>query len=110
MNYGYYLTGWRGGYSQRSKGGTYGLRFGRLRKVLIEGKPDYLELHLTGRGDVRVIVTAGFWNRCPEVRHREIGAWIMGQGIKMPWPSGKPPRFPIERVGRNSFRVGTAIR
>jgi len=47
----------------------------------------------------------GFWKQCPEFMADEIYDWYLMQGLPIPWPSGKPPRFVIERVEGQHFRV-----
>jgi hypothetical protein len=103
MNARQHLTGWHAGPTGQP-GGTYGLRFGRFR-TLVEGRPKFIELLLAGEKPISVRVTAGFWNRCPEVRAPEIREWMQNLGITFPWAGGVPPKFPFERIGPNQFRV-----
>lgn len=97
-----YLTGWHSG---KWPGGTYGLRFGQLRDILIEGRPVTIKIRLEGEAPFQAVLTRGFWNQCPEVRSPLIRDWILKQPVRRPWPKGLPPYFPVDRVGRNDFRV-----
>lgn len=96
------LTGWHSG---KWPGGTYGLRFGKLRETLIEGTPKTINLQLEGKESFTVKLTDGFWKDCPEVRHPEIGPWMNAWGVKVPWPKGNPPAFYVEKLGLNRFAV-----
>jgi len=101
-----YVTAWHSG---KWPGGTFGLRFGQLRHELIDGKPSTIALRLEGTPSFDARLTNGFWKDCPEVRNRLIGEWISAQGLKLPWPIGKPPRFAISKIGPNRFAVARAV-
>jgi hypothetical protein len=100
-----FVSGWRSASSKKTTGVVYGLRFGRLREVLIEGRPSIIQLDLVGHKRIAAGLSKGFWKQCPEVRHPNIGPWMVKQGVSFPWPLGCPPRFRVERVGINIFRI-----
>lgn len=90
-----------------NSGTTYGLRFG-VYQTLIDGKA--ITLKLEGGPTIELKVTDAFWRKCPEFRHPEIREWFKRQGLRLPWPSGKPYKFPFTRVRRDVFHVSYAQR
>lgn len=96
------LTGWHSG---KWPGGTFGLRFGKLRETLIEGRPASITLKLDGEPPFEASLKPAFWRDCPEVRSPHIRRWVKTQKIALPWTLGDPPRFAVEIVGKNSFRI-----
>ena len=52
-----------------------------------------------------------FWNsRCRELINKEIGRWLIAQGLA-PWPKRKPPRIELEPLGGRRFGIlGVAAR
>lgn len=103
------VTGWRSGAAAKETGVTYGVRFGSSGKVLVEGKPTHVQLRLAGGPVIDAKITPGFWRKCPEVRDRRIGSWLVAQGIVMPWPLGAPPRFAMNRIGKNEFSISAPL-
>ncbi len=91
-------SAWHGGYSSTSDG-TYGVRFrGDDRYAMVDGDRATVILRLSGRASaVTVDVTPGFWRKCPELRHREIGRWLRELGL-VPWPKGRPPKLRVSRT------------
>jgi hypothetical protein len=100
----HFLSAWHSGKATSPSGGTFGLRFGVLRDVLITGQPAQIELHLEGEAPFLANVTPGFWNNCPEIRAPEIRTWMKKQGHTFPWADGKPPRFAVTKTAEG-FRV-----
>ena len=87
------------------KHASYGIRFGVVGRKLVDGTPDRIRLTLLDGPVIDAPVTAGFWKKCPEVRHPEIGAWFCKIHLTLPWPAGAPHRFNVTKTRRNSFSV-----
>jgi hypothetical protein len=46
-----------------------------------------------------------FWGEtCRELISKEIGKWLIEKGYA-PWPKGSPPKFIVEPVSDNQFRI-----
>lgn len=53
---------------------------------------------------VTVSLSCSFWCSCPELRKKEIGAWMLDKGLA-PWPFGHPPKLKHEPRGGARFRL-----
>jgi hypothetical protein len=73
-------------------------RSAKLIHLELEGLPHLLEVRLRG----------GFWNKCAEFMHEAIHGWIVGQGLPIPWPPGKPHRLEMTCVDGTHFSVKLA--
>lgn len=98
-------TGWRSGSAGQPRGQTYGIRFGVVGRRLVQGRPSALTMELVAGPELVVPITPGFWKKCPEVRHREIGVWLRAQGRSLPWSIGDTPQFRVTCTATNRFRV-----
>jgi hypothetical protein len=45
-----------------------------------------------------------FWGKCAELRSTDLGRWMFGHGYA-PWKQRQPPRFKLEHLEGNRFRV-----
>jgi hypothetical protein len=46
-----------------------------------------------------------FWNQqCRELISKDIGHWLISKKLA-PWKSGNPPKFKMEKISKNSFRL-----
>jgi hypothetical protein len=57
-----------------------------------EDSPIHLEINLS----------KSFWNRCRELRKREIREWLQSNGLDV-WTKGKPPSLWLEPLGGQHF-------
>lgn len=98
------VSGWNNGKPNNRSGGGYGIKIRRKDRddrfqrtwpsVIVE----------TENGEVLDIVpSSSFWSNCPELRRKEIGRWMVEQGLAL-WPKGKPPKFQLEPIGDRRFR------
>jgi len=58
-------------------------------------------------GTVRVeasVAKPSFRKKCPHAIDKQIGLWMRREGY-LPWPTGQPPKFIVERVSDRHFRV-----
>jgi hypothetical protein len=55
---------------------------------------------------VHVPLSRSFWNSCPELRHKEITAWLKAKAL-IPWTKGKPPHLNLFLLGDSQFRLTT---
>ena len=53
---------------------------------------------------VEVSISESFWKRCPELRSKEIGLWLIKNGLGK-WPKYKPPKLKLEPMGERTFRL-----
>jgi hypothetical protein len=69
---------------------------------------DSVDIELDHR-TARVPLSPSFWRHCPELRGKEITAWLKENGF-LPWPKGSPPRFDLLPLGGNRFQLTTRKR
>lgn len=99
------VTGWSSGSPNNKTGSGYGIRLSRQdRDRWFERQWPSVTLHIEGRGTVDANLTSSFWRRCTELRHKEIGRFLLANGLA-PWPKGSPPRLRLERVKGRHFRL-----
>ncbi len=101
-------SAWNNG-QPRPSGAGYGLKvpiadrdahFSRSQRTIILELPRGAEF-------VGVPINVGkdsFGTECRELISKEIGLWLMDQGLA-PWPKGQPPKIDVEQVGVGRFRV-----
>jgi len=98
------VSGWNNG--RRSKtGGGYGVR------IKYDDRDKYFKknwssiiIELEGEGEVEVNLSDKFWNKCPELRNKEIGKWLINNKLAK-WQKGKPPKIELEPIGNKKFRL-----
>lgn len=96
-------SAWAGG-----KTPSYGLRVSLAdRDHHFDPAWQSAQLALPDGTQVIAPITPGFWNKCSEIRHADIGRWFVEQGLA-PWPKGEPPRFELRVLGPARFGVRVA--
>ena len=101
---------WNNG-AHKPTGAGYGLKLSivdRDKHFHRRWKSVILEIpRRSGRIEVEVNVSKqSFWDRrCGELIHREIGRWLIEQGLA-PWPKRKPPRIELIPLAREHFGFG----
>ncbi len=102
---GFKATAWNNGQHLRS-GAGYGLRIGAQNRDRFFGSGwNHVTLYLEGYDQtVSVNITSSFWRRCPELRSKDIGRWLIQNGYA-PWEKGDPPQFRITPRGKRAFDV-----
>ena len=102
------VSAWRNSSAQKTTGTMFGLRLGAaLRNKLLPQRVEQVTVQLQDNPVLKVVVTLtdGFWNKCPEFKHPEIGPWLQRQSIPIPWPRGLPPKFRLVQHGPAEFEV-----
>ena len=96
--------GWWGSPNNQT-GGGYGIR------ISPQDREQYFDLAwasvtvvLDGQEEVTIKITSAFWRKCNELRSKQIGAWMLREGLA-PWPTGEPPRLKLEPQGDARFRL-----
>jgi hypothetical protein len=96
------VSAWSGG-----SGRPYGIRVGYVNRDNFF-KPAWRCIGVEIDGKVHEFrLTPGFWNHCPEFRDsrtRVIREWLQ-RNNRIPWEKGKPPKFVLEVVGAQRFRL-----
>ncbi len=100
------VTAWNDGKNLKT-GGGYGLKIaiGDRDKFFDQIWTD-VELELPG-SDIPIRVNtakASFWDGCQELIHKEIGKWLISRNLA-PWKSRHPPKFKLEPIKGNRFRL-----
>jgi hypothetical protein len=99
------VSAWSGG-----SGRTYGIRVGYVNRRIYfepeEPKWQWIDVEIDGTTH-KFQLTPGFWNHCPEFRDsgtKVIREWLQ-RNNRIPWEKGKPPKFVLEVVGPQRFRL-----
>lgn len=86
---------------------AYGIRVGLPnRRHFFNSDWSSIEIEIGGMMHTFAL-TGGFWRQCPEVRDRGepvIRDWL-NRHHTLDWPKGDPPRFELEPLGENRFRL-----
>jgi len=99
------VTGWNGG-GHHSSGAGYGVRMskkyrdGLVRREWVQvavDLPDGTVAHANVDGKA-------FWRNCPELRSKDIGRWMLANGLA-PWLKGEPPKFELTVVASARFSL-----
>jgi len=99
------VVGWNNGKPNNRTGGGYGIKVRRVDRDNYFRKTWPSVTVEMENGEVLDIAPSGsFWRNCPEVRRKEIGQWMLDQGLA-PWPKGKPPKFKLEPIGDRRFKL-----
>lgn len=85
-------------------GGTYGIRVGiDNARRFFDKSWAHIEVEIEGVF-YRFNLSQTFWSTCPEFRGGPIPNWLKSQGL-VPWPRGNPPKFELNPLGNNRFRL-----
>jgi hypothetical protein len=100
-------TAWKNGKHSRAAGYGFRLSIGD-RDQHFDAKWKTITIDLPhGDGFISVTVKVdgqAFWNRCCELRSVDIRQWMYRQRYA-PWPDRLPPRFEVERLKDQHFKV-----
>jgi len=98
------VTGWNNG-AKKISGSGYGFRVSiKDRDAYFKKDWNSVLLVLAKENEVEVKITPSFWNRCFELRSKEIGKWLIRNGFGS-WSKGNPPKFAIVQIKNNRFKV-----
>lgn len=104
------VTAWNGG------GSTFGIVMTKYDRDanFIQGDITVI-VHLPNgtTSKTRISENSSFWRKCHEFRSRkdspEIKNWLIEKGYvknhKKTWKKGYPPKFTLEKIGENKFRL-----
>jgi hypothetical protein len=99
------VSGWNNGSPNNRTGSGYGIRLSRTdRDIWFQQEWSSVTVHLEGGAAIEANLTPSFWRGCTELRHAEIGKFLMAHGLA-PWPKGSPPRLELEHMGGRHFRL-----
>lgn len=100
------LTAWKGGKFE-NPAISYGIRIGAgNRNQHFRSEWEIITIELDGYEVVQAGLTAGFWKKCPEIRHPAFREFFRKKDV-IPWPEGSPPTFELEPIGERCFRLST---
>ena len=95
-------SAWNGG-----GGSVFGVRVGAANRDQYF-RPHWTEIEVEIDGQWhQFALTTGFWNKCPEFRDKGtpvIREWLRSH-FTLNWPIGHPPRFQLQPMGGNRFRL-----
>lgn len=98
------VSGWFGGASKAKPAG-YGVRITRRdRCEFFAPGTTAVTVDLDDGASTKVTLGPSFWRRCHELRSRDIGEWLLSNGLA-PWPKGSPPKLELEPISAEHFRL-----
>ena len=99
------VTAWNKGNHSKT-GSGYGLRIKISdRNMLFKKNWKFVKIILgKAKNHVEININPSFWNKCSELRHKEIGSWFIKLGCSK-WPKGKPPKFSMKQIKQKRFIV-----
>ncbi len=99
------VSGWSNGSPNDSTGGGYGIKIRR------KDRDDHFRRTwpsvIVERDNGQVLDIApspSFCRNCPELRRKEIGKWMLDNGLA-DWSKGRPPKFILVLTGDRRFRL-----
>ena len=107
----YPLTGWHSSSKNPTTGTGYGLLLGEKNRDIIfpERSPKSVVLLLEKASriefEIEVKLRDSFWKDCPEFKAPQIGLWMLSLGIRLHWKRGVTPKFILQQISENRFRV-----
>jgi hypothetical protein len=107
---GFLVVAWNNG-SHHPSGAGYGLKmFAADRDAHIKREWGTVDLYLPGRAQPATVNVNknSLWSAsCRELISREIGIWLISNGVA-PWPYGNPPKFRLVPLAPRTFEVRPA--
>ena len=100
------VSAWNNG-SWKKTGAGYGIRISK------EDRDQYFDpewksvIIVLDNREVEVSISKSFWNKCPELRKKEIGEWLIKNGLAK-WPENYPPKLRLEQIGDRKFKLSLA--
>lgn len=85
-------------------------------KISVEDRDKYfskeihsVDLQLPQNGTYQIVTCntnkPTFWNKtCKELISSKIGTWLKDNNY-FPWPDGNPPKFEVEKVNPNTYKI-----
>lgn len=95
---------WKNGSQNHITGAGFGIKIPLGIRSSIFKKAWKNVILVMDENEYEVEITPGFWNKCSEIRSKEIGKWLIKHDIDR-WHRGHPPRIKIEHQGGNRFEV-----
>ncbi|WP_312907935.1 hypothetical protein [Tissierella praeacuta] len=100
------VTVWSNG-ERKCTGSGYGLKINRDdRDRIFNSEWKFIILQLEGEEKtINININKpSFWKKCSEFISKDIGLWLIKNGYKE-WEKGKPPKFKMEQICENRFKV-----
>ena len=102
------VAAWNNG-SHCQSGAGYAIRIRQIdRNRLFEPEWESVYIELPNGQDTDIKLSRSFWSRCPELKNREIGRWLVQEGLA-PWSRRQPPRLIVRHLGGPAFRIVQAV-
>jgi len=99
------VSGWSNGKANNRTGGGYGIKMSTKDRDHHFSKTWASVSVEIDNGEVLDIAPSpSFWRKCPELRRKEIGKWMLDHGLA-PWPKGQPPKFRLDQMGDRRFTL-----
>ena len=94
---------WTNGSQNHKTGSGFGVKIPKGAMDMFQPKWTRVSIEL-GETEVDVPITPSFWRKCHELRSKDIGVWLIDNGLNK-WPSRMPPDIELTHLGGNRFRL-----
>jgi len=99
------VSTWKIGVPNIKTGSGYGIRIKlKDRDKYFSRDWNSVKIKIDNDRDFDVNLSKAFWGKCPELRSKCIGRWMLKQGF-MFWPKSKPPELRLELIGNRLFKL-----
>lgn len=103
------VSAWKIGTSNIKTGSGYGIRIKlKDRNRYFSRDWNSVKIKIDSDKDFDVNLSKAFWGKCPELRSKWIGKWMLKQGF-VPWPKFKPPKLKLEPIGDRTYKLSLMI-
>ena len=99
------VKGWKTGTPDMRTGSGFGLKISLAdRAAFFKHNWKSVEIELSPGQSFTVNLSRAFWGRCPELRSKWLGRWMIDKGLA-PWRRSSPPTLRLEPIGDGHFRL-----
>ena len=105
------VTAWSNGNPNNVTGSGYGIRIKKIDRdrYFSKSNPEII-IRISNGPVINAPLSKSFWRKCSEIRHKEIGKWILHNINKgeCRWEKGKPPVFLLEPLSGTEYKLSIA--
>jgi len=99
------VVGWKIGTPNMKTGTGFGIRIPiKDRERLFKKKWKSITIQLESGINFEAKLSKAFWGKCPEIRSKWIGKWMIENGLA-PWTQNNPPKLKLKSTGIRIFKL-----
>ncbi len=99
------VSAWKIGTPNIKTGSGYGIRIKlKDRDRYFSRDWSSVRIRIENGREFDANISKAFWEKCPELRSKWIGRWLLEQGLIF-WPISKPPKLRLDKIGDRIFKL-----